>query len=100
MLDISLWVVSSLGLKVQQDLLLNWCKSLEVHKACGTEALVSSVDHSSHVSHVAVGNVTLSVGLVVLNIVVGLLSALIVLVVVVDVLSIVEFAYLSVGSSG
>ena len=90
MVDIRSWVSSSFFLEVHKDLLLDWGKTLQVHKAASSEALVSSIAHALHVSHVTGDDITSSVVDVVFSVVVGLDSVLLVLVIVVDSLDIVD----------
>ena len=71
------------------------CQIHEIESwACGAKALVSSVRHSLEVSHIAVGEITIAIGLVVLVVVVGLLMFFNIIIVVVDVLFVMEVANL------
>ena len=92
MIDVSSWIVGSLGLEVHEDPLLDWGKSLEVEEAAGAEALVSSILHALQVSHVTVGDIAVPVGGVFLVVVVGLGMLLLIIVIVVDVLGVMEVA--------
>ena len=92
MVDISSWVIGSLGLEVHEDLLLDWGEALEVEEAASAEALVSSVGHALQVSHVSVCQIAIPVRGVFLVIVVGLGMLLRIIVVVVDVLGVMEVA--------
>ncbi len=99
MIDISSWISSSLLSELHENPLLNRSKAfkiknsrlchIQVHETSSTEALFTSIGHSLQVSDISGGDITNSVAGVVLLIVIGLFSALAVVVSVVDILNIV-----------